>query len=64
MKRKAYVRGCPTNKRSYDTRTAAEEALAKAQLRIRGGKIPIRVYQCDCGFWHTTSTPLKEHKHV
>jgi hypothetical protein len=49
---------CPTHKRTYASREAAEEALRYAQGRFhyRPGQGPVAVYRCDdCGFYHLTS---------
>lgn len=60
----ARSRGCPSSKRCYPDEPAALRGLSNAQRRIRGKKIPIRVYKCECGFWHTTSIPIEEFKNV
>lgn len=48
---------CVSNKKVYQTRELAEEALIEAhsQFEYKGGG-PIAVYQCeDCGYFHLTS---------
>lgn len=48
---------CVSNKKVYQTRELAEEALiaAHSQFEYKGGG-PIAVYQCeDCGYFHLTS---------
>ena len=48
---------CVSNKKVYQTRELAEEALieAQSQYEYKGGG-PVAVYQCDdCGYFHLTS---------
>lgn len=49
---------CSTNKRCYDSKEIAEEALLqnRAYYNHNGLSGPINVYQCDiCGSYHFTS---------
>lgn len=51
---------CPTPwKKDYPARLHAENAMRKEWREGRGKHMPIRVYQCGCGLWHTTSKPYK-----
>lgn len=56
-KRRQIQHHCPTpDKVPHSTRFDAEEAVMNQWRRIRTGKIlPLRVYRCECGMWHTTS---------
>lgn len=51
-----HKRGCPTpNKAAYPTEEAADKALRRSWRRTCRGKMPTRVYQCECGSFHLTS---------
>ena len=56
-KRRQIQHHCPTpDKVPHATRFDAEDAVMNQWRRIRTGKVlPLRVYRCECGMWHTTS---------
>lgn len=48
---------CPTpHKLAHPNKKQAENAMRQFWRRRRGVKMPVRVYHCPCGRWHTTST--------
>ena len=51
---------CPTPmKKAYPFKSHASNALRKEWREGRGKHMPIRVYHCPCGYWHTTSKPYR-----
>jgi hypothetical protein len=48
------------DKEAFRTRDKAVSALIRhaAKPPRGGGKIPCRVYEGSCGYWHLTSMPL------
>lgn len=49
--------GCPTPlKLAFDTEEQAHQVLRYMSHDGRTVK-PCRAYLCDCGYWHTASTP-------
>lgn len=59
---KSYKPGsnCPTKKRGYRNRNAAQRKMYQViHGNCHGGKLPIRVYRCPCGYWHLTSKPKR-----
>lgn len=56
-KRRQIQHHCPTpDKVPHSSRFDAEDAVMNQWRRIRTGKVlPLRVYRCECGMWHTTS---------
>ena len=56
-KRRQIQHHCPTpDKVPHTTRFDAEDAVMNQWRHMRTGKIlPLRVYRCECGMWHTTS---------
>lgn len=52
---------CPTpHKRGFRTSDTATRELATFWRTSGKGKtMPCRVYECQCGRWHTTSKPLR-----
>lgn len=49
---------CPTNhKKKYVTKEQANNALHKEWREGRRKHMPVRIYKCRCGYWHTTSKP-------
>lgn len=53
---------CPTKQRTrYATAERAAHRLRTWQLEAKPGQqIPIRTYRCECGWWHLTSTPIRQ----
>ena len=53
---------CPTRRRiKYATAEQAARRLRTWQQEVKPGqKIPTRIYQCRCGWWHLTSTPIRQ----
>jgi hypothetical protein len=55
---------CPTKKKIYPSKDAAEDALIRAwtQYNYSAGNGPVAVYKCeDCGQYHLTSKgPMNE----
>lgn len=48
--------GCPTpSKQPYESRYAAERAMAGTWNHRGGSRLAARVYRCKCGAWHLTS---------
>lgn len=49
-------RTCPSGKRPYLTRSAAERTLTDIWSRVRPGRVlEARAYKCPtCGMWHLT----------
>lgn len=51
---------CPTGKPAYKTKRLAEEKMWRTIHGGRhGGFLPIRVYKCECGYWHMTHKPKR-----
>jgi len=47
--------GCPTKKKSHQSKEIAETALFQARIQFENNNA-IAVYECDsCGDWHLTS---------
>lgn len=52
---------CPTpRKAAFRDRAGAEQRLGAMMRRARRKRICQRVYLCDCGRWHLTSSPERE----
>ncbi len=53
-------RRCPTpHKQRFNTKRAAEDRMHRFWRTGRTHRnMPIRVYRCPCGGWHTTKRPL------
>lgn len=51
-------------KEAFRTKENAVKALIRhaAKPPRRGGKIPCRVYEGTCGYWHLTAMPLDPHE--
>ena len=48
--------GCPTpQKRPFESRYAAEQALSRSWQVKSGTRLAARVYRCKCGAWYLTS---------
>lgn len=65
-KRRQIQHHCPTpDKVPHATRFDAEDAVMNQWRRIRTGKVlPLRVYRCKCGMWHTTSLSQKKQDRI
>jgi hypothetical protein len=46
-------------KRKHGTEAEALSRLFRI-WRVGHGRMPHRVYLCDCGSWHTTSAPMRD----
>ncbi len=44
----------------YETQKQAETALKYVNEYDDPNYVPVRVYHCECGYWHLTSKPKKE----
>lgn len=44
----------------YETQKKAEHALEFINEYDDPNYVPIRVYHCECGYWHLTSKPLNK----
>lgn len=56
---------CPTGKPAYKTKKMAEEKMWRTiQGGRHGGYLPIRVYKCQCGYWHMTHKPERKPAHA
>ena len=56
---------CPlSGKAAYPTEEKANRAIEIAHNsptweNHHGGRLPVRAYLCECGWWHMTSRPLR-----
>ncbi len=56
----AVAKECPCpGKRQFKNEYDATVSLMKFWRTARGKTMPIRVYECRCGMWHTTHQPKR-----